>query len=273
LNNKIFDIQPDRTGTNPKEMLLYYYYGGMIYLGRKEYEKAYSFFETSLTVPSYALNAIMVESFKKYILTSLLLNGRYTGIPKNASNVVHRHMKLYCQPYLEFATAFDKHDTDKCGLNSAQYLEVYKKDNNNGLIKQCLHALSRNTIQRLTETYLTLSLSDIAKAAKLTGPQEAEKILLSMIKNGEINAVINQKNKMASFTEKTIEFSSQETNMLLDTKINQSIDLCHRLKKIDEEIGKSTVYIARVNGVREDMLEMSQMSRKGGLGKILDYFR
>jgi len=181
LDQQIFEVSPDKTGTTPKEMLLYYYYGGMIYLGLKKYEKAYSFFETSLLVPSYALNAIMVESFKKYILTSLLLNGKYTGIPKNASNIVQRQMKFYCQNYLEFATSFDKRDIDKCLANSLTFTEVYKKDSNYGLIKQCISALSRNTIQKLTETYLTLSLSDIAKSAKLSSSQDAEKLLLSMI--------------------------------------------------------------------------------------------
>jgi len=273
LEQQIFDIQPDRTGCTPKDMLLYYYYGGMIYLAKKEYEKAMNFFEVSLTIPSYALNAIMVESFKKYVLTSLIYQGKYTGIPKNASSIVHRHMKLYCSAYLEFSIAFDKHDTVKCVTNSQQFQELYKKDNNLGLIKQCLSALSRNTIQRLTETYLTLSLSDIAKLSKLSSPQEAEKILFSMIENGEIKAKINQKNKMVSFIEDSVGFNSKDTNSILDGRIDQSIQLFHKIKKIDQDIGKSLIYIAKVNGIREDMLELGPSSKKGTLSKLFDMFR
>lgn len=270
LEQSIFDVQPEKTGTTPKDMLLYYYYGGMIYLGLKKYEKAYSFFETSLLVPSFALNAIMVESFKKYVLTSLLLNGKYTGIPKSASQIVHRHMKLYCQAYLEFATAFDKRDLDKCVSNSLHYTDIYKKDKNLGLIKQCITALSRNTIQKLTETYLTLSLNDIAKTAKISSSEDAEKVLLSMIEKGEIKGVISQKDKKVSFNEEIREFNSQETNSILDQKINQSIELCYKLKRMDQDIGKSVTYIARLNGVRDDMLEMQQ---RKGFGKLLDMFR
>lgn len=270
LEQIIFDVQPEKTGTSPKEMLLYFYYGGMIYLGLKKYEKASSFFETSLLVPSFALNAIMVESFKKYILTSLLLNGKYTGLPKNSSNIVHRQIKFYAQGYLEFATAFDKRELDKCTSNSVQYSEIYKKDNNFGLIKQCITALSRNSIQKLTETYLTLSLNDIAKTAKLQSSEEAEKLLLSMIENGEIKGVISQKDKKVSFNEEIREFNSTETNSILDKKINQSIELCYKLKRMDQEIGKSVTYIARLHGIRDDMIEVSQ---RKGLGKLLDMFR
>jgi COP9 signalosome complex subunit 3 len=275
LNQQIFDLQPDKTGLTPKEMLLYYYYGGMIYLGLKRFKEASDFFETCLTVPALAMNAIMVEAFKKYVLTSLLLNGKYTGIPKNASNIVHRHLKVYCQPYLEFATAFDKHDIEKCTANAANNKELYKKDNSSGLVQQCISALSRNTIQRLTETYLTLSLSDLAKMAKLSSPQEAEKILLSMIERGEIKAVIDQKNKMASFTEEIVEFDSNETFSILDHKIQNSIDLAYRLKRMDNDLGRSMTYLARLHGVREEMIEMTQ-NRKGmrGIsGGIFDMFK
>jgi COP9 signalosome complex subunit 3 len=272
LKSPVFDLQPDKTGINPKEMLLYYYYGGMIFLGLKMNREALDFFDTALTVPAFAMNAIMVEAFKKFVLTSLLLDGKYTGISKNASNIVHRHIKVYCQPYLEFATAFDKHDIEKCTINSVTNKEAYKKDNNTGLIKLCVSALSRNTIQRLTETYLTLSLSDIAKMAKLKDTEQAEKILLSMIQNGEIKGVINQKNKMVSFNEEIVEFNTNQTFARLDSKIQSSVELAYRLKKMDQDLGKSITYLAKLHGVREEMFEMNQQ-RKGGLGRLFDMFK
>ena len=123
----------------------------------------------------------MVEVFKKYILTSLILKGKFNGIPKNASPIVHRHLKLYCPQYIEIATTFDQHDQENLNLKITEYKEIFQKDKNYGLVKQCLSAFSRNTIQRLTETYLTLSFADIAKTAKLESPEIAEKILLNMV--------------------------------------------------------------------------------------------
>jgi len=91
------------------------------------------------------------------------------------------------------------------------------------------------------------------------------------LKKGEIKGVINQKDKMVAFSEEIREFNSQETNSILDQRINQSIELCYKLKRMEQDIGKSFTYIARLYGVRDDALDMNQQRR--GFGKLLDMFR
>ena len=59
-----------------KHFLLYYYYGGVIYAALKNYERSLYFFEVALTTPSSAISHIMLESYKKYILVSLILQGK-----------------------------------------------------------------------------------------------------------------------------------------------------------------------------------------------------
>lgn len=59
-----------------KYFLLYYYYGGMIYLAVRNLDRALYFFEVAITIPSHAVSHIMLESYKKYILVSLLLHGK-----------------------------------------------------------------------------------------------------------------------------------------------------------------------------------------------------
>jgi len=143
------------------------------------------------------------------------------------------------------------------------------------LLNNVIQHFQEVIFKKLTETYLTLSISDIAKAAKISSPQEAEKILFRMIENGEIKAVINQKNKMVSFIEDVQEFDSPETCLYLDNKISQSIELCNRLKTIDQDIGSSTIYIARLHGIREEMFSDFGQGGKGarGLGKMFEMFR
>jgi COP9 signalosome complex subunit 3 len=280
-SSKIFDINPDVTGLQPRDMLLYYYYGGMIYIGLKQFEKALRSFDTALSVPAYGLNAIMVESFKKYVLVSLLVNGKFLGISKHASNVVHRHMKTYCSAYTDFANAYGDSDTDKVHKLANDNAEAYMKDNNLGLVKQCIAALYRRNIRKLTETYMTLSLADIAKSIKVSSVKEAETQLLKMIENGEINAVINQKDGMVSFEEEGQSFKSSTTGALLDDRINKAVTLANRLKNMDDDIASSSTYIARLYGVREDMLDFGERSRglgamgmmmQGKLGRVLDFF-
>lgn len=55
---------------------------------------------------------------------------------------------------------------------------VPAQDGNVGLVKQALAARQMRLTQRLTQTYLTLSLADIARHVGLASPQEAEQHIL-----------------------------------------------------------------------------------------------
>lgn len=46
---------------------------------------------------------------------------------------------------------------------------------------QVLASLYKNNIQRLTKTFLTLSLADVASRVQLSSPAEAEKYILNMV--------------------------------------------------------------------------------------------
>lgn len=52
-----------------------------------------------------------------------------------------------------------------------------------GLVKQCLVSLHKKNIQRLTKTFLTLSLSDMASRVQLSSAKEAEAYILRMVRN------------------------------------------------------------------------------------------
>lgn len=55
------------------------------------------------------------------------------------------------------------------------------QDNNLGLVKQVVSSIYKRNIQRLTQTYLTLSLQDIATTVQLNSPKEAEMYVLQMV--------------------------------------------------------------------------------------------
>lgn len=55
------------------------------------------------------------------------------------------------------------------------------QDKNLGLVKQVVSSMYKRNIQRLTQTYLTLSLQDIANTVQLNSPKEAEMHVLQMV--------------------------------------------------------------------------------------------
>ena len=51
---------------------------------------------------------------------------------------------------------------------------------------------------------------------------------------------------MVSFVSEEQEFYNDKTFFSLEKQIDQSIDLCNKLKSIDKDMGSSTLYIAKV---------------------------
>lgn len=111
--------------------------------------------------------------------------------------------KNHCGAYTDYAAAYASHDKQKIQTAIERHQDTFAKvctascpcevklnpssqDFNIGLLRQCDRAFRRRTIQRLTETYITLSLSDIAQAVDLSldeaGLRESEQELLRMVR-------------------------------------------------------------------------------------------
>ena len=69
--------------------------------------------------------------------------------------------------------------------------ETFSQDNNLGLVKQVVSSQTRSNIRRLTRTFITLSLSDLAHRVGLASPALVEAELVKMIQSGSIHATIS----------------------------------------------------------------------------------
>jgi COP9 signalosome complex subunit 3 len=256
-------------GVTAKDYLLYFYHGGMIYIGLKNFSRALEFFKLALTIPAVVTSHIMLESFKKYILISLLVNGNVESLPRYSSPIVSR-MKTLLQPYQEFATAFSTNSTDDLHKCAQTHMDLFKKEKNFGLIKQCIQSLYRRNIQRLTLTYITFSLPDIAETVQLASPKAAELSILKMIEGGEIFAKINQKDGMVSFHENPEKYDTNNTVGSLDKSLRDTMALVQKIKLIEEEIATSQEYIQKTLAHErparfdDDVMDIV-MAEKGGM--------
>uniref|UniRef100_A0A805PS61 COP9 signalosome complex subunit 3 n=1 Tax=Macaca fascicularis TaxID=9541 RepID=A0A805PS61_MACFA len=180
LDVDMMDICKENGAYDAKHFLCYYYYGGMIYTGLKNFERALYFYEQAITTPAMAVSHIMLESYKKYILVSLILLGKVQQLPKYTSQIVGRFIKPLSNAYHELAQVYSTNNPSELRNLVNKHSETFTRDNNMGLVKQCLSSLYKKNIQRLTKTFLTLSLQDMASRVQLSGPQEAEKYVLHM---------------------------------------------------------------------------------------------
>lgn len=208
----------------------------MIYSAVKNYERALYFFEVAVSTPALAMSYIMLESYKKYILVSLILEGKISSIPKYSSQVISRFVKPLSHAYHDLATAYETSHSDELRNVINKYRDVFVRDVNMGLVKQVAASLYKKNIQRLTQTFLTLSLVDVANKVHLNGSNEAEKYILDMIKSGEIFASINQKDGMVVFKDDPEKYNSPEMFQCIQEDITLVMELNKQIVKMEEDI-------------------------------------
>ncbi|KAJ3143773.1 COP9 signalosome complex subunit 3, partial [Irineochytrium annulatum] len=194
---ELTSIEQEKFELTIQTFLLYHYYGGMVLIGLKEFGLALDFFHLCISAPANACSAIQVEAHRKHILVSLLHTGHVTQLPKYTSQVVTRSCASQSQAYADFAKAFESGNPARVAAELAKHLDVFTRHRNFGLARQCMDDLVRREIIKLTRTYLTLSLVDIAKAVGIEGASDvdlavaAEREVLRLVDEGKVFATIS----------------------------------------------------------------------------------
>ncbi|RHZ81190.1 hypothetical protein Glove_123g201 [Diversispora epigaea] len=250
LQNDITEIETAGTNICYVDHLLYHYYGAMVYIGLKNYERAFYFLKLVISAPAQVTSQIQIEAYKKYSLISLLLHGKVAPLPKYTATMVFRSIKNHCQAYQDYAAAFESLNVKRLRNEFNKWADAFRKDRNLGLAKQTLDAIYRRNIQQLTQTYLTLSLADIAEAVGLEGnnaSKVAETYVLRMIESREIFATISHshQNGMVSFHDNPDMYNTSLTINLLEEQIARAAKVSERVIKTDREIGRSKDYLAK----------------------------
>ncbi|OAY29604.1 COP9 signalosome complex subunit 3 isoform X1 [Manihot esculenta] len=246
LEDDIFEVD------QPRDLFLYCYYGGMICIGQKRFQKALELLHNVVTAPMSSINAIAVEAYKKYILVSLIHQGQFsTSLPKYASSAAQRNLKNFSQPYIELANSYSTGKIAELESYVQTNREKFESDNNLGLVKQVVLSMYKRNIQRLTQTYLTLSLQDIANIVRLNSPKEAEMHVLQMIQDGEIYATINQKDGMVRFLEDPEQYKTCGMIEHIDSSMQRIIELSKKLTAMDELMSCDPLYLAKAGRERQ----------------------
>ncbi|KAE8661626.1 COP9 signalosome complex subunit 3 [Hibiscus syriacus] len=246
LEEDIFEVD------QPRDLYLYCYYGGMICIGKKCFRKALELLHNVVTAPMSTINAIAVEAYKKYILVSVIPHGLLsTSLLKYAPTVAQRTLKNLCLPYIELANIYSNGKIADLETHVQAHMEKFGSDNNLGLVKQVVSSIYKRNIQRLTQTYLTLSLQDIANTVQLNSPKEAEMHVLQMIQDGEIYATINQKDGMVTFLEDPEQYKTCEMIEHIDSSIQRLMTLSKKLTVLDELMSCDPMYLGKAGRERQ----------------------
>ncbi|KAK3914170.1 COP9 signalosome complex subunit 3 [Frankliniella fusca] len=258
LDVDICSISDEGSQSEAKYFLLYFYYGAMIYTAVKKFDRALYFLEVVITTPAMAVSHIMLEAYKKYILVCLILHGKVLNPPKYTSQVIERFIKPLSSAYHKLSLAYNSNSCEEVQQCLTLYAETFNRDGNNGLAKQVLASLRKKNIQRLTKTFLTLSLSDVASRVQLPSPRDAEKAILNMIEDGEIFASINQKDGMVFFHDDPEKFNTPAALKRLEEEMERCTELDRKILEMDEKFLVNPAFIKKQqSGATEDDIALA----------------
>ena len=91
-----------------KQFLLFHYYGGMVFTAMKRFDRAQHYYRICISTPAVTVSQIMVEACKKYIIVSLLIEGKVRCGPRcKLSTVVQLTLDSY---HVNYSSDFTSRD-------------------------------------------------------------------------------------------------------------------------------------------------------------------
>ncbi|KAF2027902.1 hypothetical protein EK21DRAFT_114390 [Setomelanomma holmii] len=174
----------------------YYLLGAMAFLGLRQFKKAQQLLEHVLIAPSNNVaNGLMLEAYKKWVLTSCLVGANDRTIPRTANAAAVKNVKAASKAYEALAEAYTQlGNLPKLKAQIRAGAEIWAEDGNDGLVSEVLESQMRSYVSRLSRTYSAIPVSNIANI--LSGsPEEVTQYLDTLIKDGYLNARIEQNDK------------------------------------------------------------------------------
>jgi len=245
LEQPVLDVATT-DGLKPYDLVVMLYYGGRLRLGMRQYDEALAQFTLCFAASQQGLTAALVEAYRSLVLTSLIANGELAPLPKYSGGNIQRTVRQHAIPYNEIATAYAAHDAEALAKALSANKDVLVRHNNFGLVKQVQQSLARRNIKRLAQTFLTLSLDDVATKTHLEGGrQRAEQLMLQMIEDREIFARIDQRTMMVKFEDDPEQYDDARTVESLHSKMQATFEVNRKVQTLADDISTSEQYISR----------------------------
>ncbi|KAG6806845.1 hypothetical protein H0H92_009864 [Tricholoma furcatifolium] len=240
ITNIDLTLSPDLTYS---DSLTYHYLGGIAFAALKRWRSACEFFEIALSAPGAVPAALQLEALKKLRLVQLIAYGKIAPLPKYTHTNLPRLFKN--TPYSTFVNNYP-HNIDTLRDLVHREEPTFSLEKNLGLINQALARAPRWTLKKLTGTYITLSLSDIAKAINLPSEDAVRALLLDMIESSDITAHISTDS--VTFSDPTPAVSQSQ----IDTVLREVQAQSEMLRTLERDMSKNKDYLAKAVKNRDD---------------------
>jgi COP9 signalosome complex subunit 3 len=181
-----------------QDVLEYFLYSGMVYIGLRRWENALECLENAITYPTRDASKIMVEAYKKWVLVGLLLEGKLLSLPRYTGSGAAKIYHTLAKPYEAVAQIFESGTAGRLKSEIEVGQKIWQEDCNTGLIINILSCYQKFQIRNLAGVYSKISIPEVnhlttsaETGSRLQSPQLAEQLVRSMIAEGSLNATLS----------------------------------------------------------------------------------
>lgn len=240
------------------EILEYFLYSGMVFIGMRNWEIALQCLESAVTYPAKegSVSKVMVDAYKKWILVGLLLEGKLLPLPKTTSSSAAKCYHVMAKPYETFAQIFENGTASRLKAEAEAATGIWSDDHNAGLVLHVLAAYQKFQIRGLANIYSKISIPEIVSHTtsaetgnKLPSPQAAEPLIRNMITSGELHATMSTSANgpsILTFSPKGQVLTERQMQRELATSAERIKALTKEVKQTDRMLTHDKEYIKHV---------------------------
>lgn len=267
--------------TRPIDIMEYFLYSGMVFIGLRRWEQALDCLESAITYPATngAVSKVMVEAYKKWVLVSILLEGKARPLPRTTSAAAAKAYHAIGKPYEAIASIFETGTATRLKAEVEFGQGVWTHDCNIGLIFNILAAYQKWQIRNLGKVYSKISIPEILNltmsaetGAKLAGPTDMEALLRSMIEEGSLYATMsNTSGEPAVLTFQTAGPVLTEPQMQaeLAAATERILNVTQHIKQTDRALTHEKEYLAHLKKQKASASKF--LTADQGIGGDMDW--
>ncbi|RFU27939.1 hypothetical protein B7463_g8393, partial [Scytalidium lignicola] len=226
-----------------QDILEYFLYSAMAYIGLKNWDMATEYLEDAITYPCKdgGVSKIMVEAYKKWVLVGLLQHGRPLNLPKTTTTAAAKSYNVLGKPYETVAMIFQRGTAARLKAEVEAGADIWRNDCNTGLILQVLAAFQKYEIRNLATIYSKISIPEVLSltmsaetADYLSSPEAAELLIRDMIADGSLQASLSPS---SSGNPGVLTFSPTGGTVLSEAEIQKELAAAmNRIQALTKEI-------------------------------------
>eukprot|EP01067_Filipodium_phascolosomae_P003388 Filipodium_phascolosomae@DN2605_c0_g1_i4.p1 len=274
LNEPVLDIQSREIES--LDYLSYFYYGAVIYLALKKFDRAVVYLETVLTCPvaNNICSAIQIDAMPKYLLAQLLRDGQIGSNPlkKFPKTIQQYYSRLWSSAGINDKAreqSFDwktaqygqREAVTYCGLTRSflkadiagfekemkEKEKVLTRDSNLGLVKQCLKELILvRPLMDVARCYSRIPLHDLHYQIGYY----PETTLIQVASTANVKIRLNPVNGAVTFPMDDQSDAYEDTYNKVLSACEEIMRLSTYLTEFDKNLQTSDEYVRRVLLVR-----------------------